>query len=111
MIDDLKTYVFLTPEGGWRVGGTRVSLDSIVHEYLDGEAPEVIAAHYPALTLEQVYGAITFYLANRSEIDAYLGSRDKLWDSAQGKSEANNAALLQRVRDARNKAANRSGQT
>jgi hypothetical protein len=28
------------------------------------------------LTLEQVYGAITFYLANRAEIDAYLTSEE-----------------------------------
>jgi hypothetical protein len=26
----------------------------------------------PVLTLEQVYGALTFYLVNKSEIDAYL---------------------------------------
>ena len=29
---------------------------------------------FPLLTLEQVYGAITFYLANRNEIDAPVSS-------------------------------------
>lgn len=57
---------------GYRVAGTRVSLDSIVYAFLDGQTAESIAQSFPVLTLEQVYGAIAFYLANRSEIDIYL---------------------------------------
>ena len=60
-------------DGGYWVAGTRVSLDSVVLAFLQGLAPETITAEcYPTLTLEQVYGAITYYLAHRSEIDAYL---------------------------------------
>jgi hypothetical protein len=33
------------------------------------------------LTLEQVYGAIAFYLANRIEIDAYLAVEEKAFDT------------------------------
>ena len=55
---------------GWR--GPVVSLDSIVYAFLDGQTAESIAESFPVLTLEQVYGAIAFYLANRSEIDIYL---------------------------------------
>ena len=58
--------------GGYRVAGTRVSLDSIVYAFLNGQAPESIVDAFPIISLEQVYGAITFYLANRAEIDAYL---------------------------------------
>src|SRR5262252_6349478 len=54
------------------VADTRVSLDSIVYAFLEGQTAESIAQSFPVLTLEQVYGAITFYLANRSDIDAYL---------------------------------------
>ena len=32
-----------------------------------GESPEAIRSHYPALRLEQVYGAITFYLGNQKD--------------------------------------------
>jgi len=60
--------------GGYYVGGTRVSLDSVVYGFLGGESPEGIADSFPALSLEQVYGAIAFYLAHRDEIDAYLES-------------------------------------
>ena len=59
-------------DGAYRVAGRRVSLDSIVYAFLRGESPEGIAESFPALTLEQVYGAIAFYLAQRDEIDAYL---------------------------------------
>jgi uncharacterized protein (DUF433 family) len=59
-------------EGGYWVVGTRVSLDSIVYAFLAGQTAESITQAFPVLTLEQVYGSIAFYLANRSSIDAYL---------------------------------------
>jgi uncharacterized protein (DUF433 family) len=59
-------------EGAYWVGDTRVSLDSIAYEYLDGQTPESIAESFPVLSLEQVYGAIAYYLGHRTEIDAYL---------------------------------------
>jgi uncharacterized protein (DUF433 family) len=58
--------------GGYYIKGTRVSLDSIVYSFNDGESPETIRQNFPALTLEQVYGAITFYLAHRAEVDANI---------------------------------------
>ena len=64
-------YVEQRDEGYW-VAATRVSLDSIVYAFLDGQTAESIAQSFPVLTLEQVYGAIAFYLANRLEIDSYL---------------------------------------
>ncbi|MGE0825487.1 MAG: DUF433 domain-containing protein [Candidatus Binatia bacterium] len=59
-------------EGAYRITGTRVSLDSVVYAFLDGQTAESIAQSFPVLTLEQVYGTITFYLAYRTEIDEYL---------------------------------------
>lgn len=56
----------------YRVAGTRVSLDSVVYAWRRGESPEGIIDSFPSLTLEQVYGALAFYLANQEEIDEYL---------------------------------------
>jgi len=56
----------------YRVADTRVSLDSVVYAWRRGESPEGIVDSFPALTLEQVYGALAFYLANQEEIDEYL---------------------------------------
>ena len=59
-------------EGMYYVAGTRVSLDSIVYAFLEGHSAEGIQQSFSLLTLEQVYGAITYYLAHREIIDAYL---------------------------------------
>jgi uncharacterized protein (DUF433 family) len=76
-----KCYVEKRDEGYW-VAGTRVSLDSIVLAFLDGLSPETIATECsPVLTLEQVYGAITYYLAHRAEIDRYLQQVDAEFDA------------------------------
>jgi uncharacterized protein (DUF433 family) len=63
-------------DGGYYIAGTRVSLDSIVHEYHQGTPPESIVREFELLTLEQVHGAIAFYLAHQAEIDAYLQSSE-----------------------------------
>jgi len=54
-------------EGAYYVSGTRVSLDSIVYAFVGGQTAESIAQAFLVLSLEQVYGAITFYLAHREE--------------------------------------------
>jgi uncharacterized protein (DUF433 family) len=94
-------YVVPTPEGGWRINGTRISLDSVVHAYRAGTSPETIVAEYPSLSLEQVHGALAFYLRHREEIDAYLTAQDQLWAEFQQTSETANAELLGRIRAAR----------
>ena len=75
------TYVEERDGGYWvagsRVAGTRVSLDSVVLAYLQGQSPESIASEcFPTLTLEQVYGALTYYITHRQMIDAYLEKAD-----------------------------------
>lgn len=67
-----KQYVEFRDESYW-VAGTRVSLKSVVLVFQNGLSPETIAAEcFPTLTLEEVYGAITYYLGHQAEIDQYL---------------------------------------
>lgn len=67
-----KQYVEQRDQGYW-IADSRVSLESIIFLFLDGLSPETIAAEcFPILTLEQIYGAIAYYLAHRREIDSYL---------------------------------------
>jgi uncharacterized protein (DUF433 family) len=65
------------------VPGTRVSLDSIVYAFLSGHSAEAIAQAIPVINLEQVYGAITYYLGHRDELDRYLESRREEFDTAR----------------------------
>lgn len=55
-----------------RVGGTRVSLDTIVMAYREGATAEEIAEQYPSVALPDIYASLGYYLRHRSEIDAYL---------------------------------------
>jgi uncharacterized protein (DUF433 family) len=66
-----KTYVE-QHDGGYWIAGTRISLDSVVYAFQRGAAPESIVRSFPLLTLEQVYGAITFYLAHEQLVNDYL---------------------------------------
>lgn len=66
--------------GGYYVAGTRVPLESIVYAFRAGEAPEMIRRNFSTLSLEQVYGAITYYLANQATIDDYLVAAEKGWE-------------------------------
>lgn len=64
-----------------RVGGTRVTLDSVVAAFLEGATAEEIASQYPSLDLADAYAAISYYLRHRSEVDSYLRRRER---QAQG---------------------------
>ncbi len=59
-------------DGGYWVADTRVSLDSVVYEFNEGSSPESIQRSFSTLSLEEIYGALTFYLANQARIDKYL---------------------------------------
>lgn len=78
-------YVDKRDEGYW-VAGTRVSLESVILAFFDGLSPETITAEcFPVLTLEQVYGAITYYLSHRDEINIYLSQVDTEYESLRQK--------------------------
>ena len=66
-----KSYVEKRDSGYW-IRGTRISLDSIVYAFQRGAAPESIQKAFPLLTLEEVYGAVTFYLAHQQGIEREL---------------------------------------
>ncbi len=69
-------YVTKLKNGAYRIAGTRISLDSVVYAFWRGESPESIVDSFADLTLEQTYGAIAYYLAHQSDIDAYLTEGD-----------------------------------
>ena len=84
-------------EGAYRVTGTRVSLDSLVYLYREGISPEGMAESYPALTLEQVHGALAFYLANQAEVDAYLAKAEAVAAVEHQESRSTNAELIAKL--------------
>lgn len=63
--------------GGVRVGGTRVTLESIVTAFRSGATAEEIAQQFPAVGLADIYQVIAYYLSHTDEVDAYLAAREK----------------------------------
>ncbi len=88
-------------EKGYRIAGTRVSLDSIVYAYLEGLRPESIADDFPALSLEEVYGAIAYYLGHREKVDAHLKQLDEQFPALQQRIRENYPLLNQKLDEAR----------
>ena len=91
-------YVIRTPEDGWRITGTRVSLDSVVYLYREGADPETIVLEFPSISLEQAHGVIAFYLRNRKAVEHYLCDQKHRADELRAESEKKHRALLERLR-------------
>src|SRR5271167_1229884 len=66
-------------EGGYYLADTRVALDSVLYPFIQGASPESILQSFPLIgSLEKVYGAIMFYLANREAVNSYLHDQERL---------------------------------
>ncbi len=65
----------MNADGVVRVSQTRVTLDTVIHTFLEGATAEEIVIQYPALQLADVYFTIAYYLKHKTEVDAYLLDR------------------------------------
>ncbi len=86
---------------GYYVAGSRVSLASIIYEYRDGAAPETIRQNFPTLSLEQIHGAIAFYLGHQEEAENYLRELEKKWDELERAAKPASPELQERIGEAR----------
>ena len=66
--------------GRIRIDGTRITVHRIATLYKQGQSPEDIAQTYPHLSLSQVYAALAYFHANRTEIESALAADDALYD-------------------------------
>jgi uncharacterized protein (DUF433 family) len=99
-----KDYVELRDSGYW-VKGTRISLDSIVYAFKRGAAAASIKRSFPLLTLEEIYGAITFYLSHEQAVDDYLKHSEKQFElkakEMNAQARAANPELFKRLERSR----------
>ena len=75
-------------DGVLRVGGTRVTLDTVVGAFEAGATPEEIVQRYQSLDLADVYFALGYYLRRREEIEAYLAKRRQQASTVRRQNEA-----------------------
>jgi uncharacterized protein (DUF433 family) len=92
-------------DGGFYIAGTRISLDSIVHAFQDGESPEGILRSFPmAGPLVRIYGAITFYLENKEKVEEYLRAQEQRWNALRSERPKSDTPLTNRLREAKEEA-------
>lgn len=92
-------------DGGFWIAGKRVSLDTIAYAHMAGYSPEEIEAAFPAVTLEEIHGAIAFYSANRAEVEATFPEDERELDRLRSLGRARNPALFKKLEEAKRSAA------
>ena len=75
-------------DGVVRVGGTRVTLDTVVAVFNQGATPEEIVFQYSSLQLADVYAVISFYLRHQQDVEAYLKQRQQRSKEIRRQNEA-----------------------
>ena len=69
----LPPFLAYEPGTGYiRLDGHRIGLAHVVRLYADGHSADVIAAHFPTLSLSLVHKVLAFYLDNEAEVNAYV---------------------------------------
>lgn len=76
------------PDGTIRVGGTRVTLDTVIASFRAGATPEQIAQQYPSVPLADIYAVIGYYLHHTSDVEAYLADRRRQADETRREMES-----------------------
>jgi uncharacterized protein (DUF433 family) len=84
-------------DGVIRVGGTRVTLESVVAAFKNGATAEQIAHDYPVVDLADVYAVITYYLRHRAEVEQYVAEQRQ--EGAQIRAEMEARFDPQGIRD------------
>lgn len=96
---ELESYFdFLSPEE-IRIKGTRIGIETLLEDYLEGASPEEIAPLYPHLTLEQVYAALLYYFCNRAQVDAYREAWRASTEQAWLEQQRHPSPALRRLRE------------
>jgi uncharacterized protein (DUF433 family) len=74
-------------DGVIRVGGTRVTLDTLVAAFDAGATAEEFVIRYPSLSLPDVYSVIAYFLHHQEEVRAYVATRDQRRADARRENE------------------------
>ena len=95
-------------DGVVRVGGTRVTPDTVIDAYRQGANADEIVLRYDALSLPDVHAVISYYLRHRSEVESYLRDRQ---EQAEQIRQANANRLPQGLRERLLARRNQNGQS
>jgi len=74
-------------DGTILVAGTRVTLETLVGAFQQGETAEAIAEQYSSLDLADVYAVIGYYLRHQTEVEAYLHQQKQFAEAVWAENE------------------------
>lgn len=95
---ELETFFEFMETDDIRVKGTRVGIEVVIEDFLDGASPEEIAVRYPSLSLLQVYATLTYYLANQQRLEAYLEAGGRAVEKAARAQDDHPPEVVKRLR-------------
>jgi uncharacterized protein (DUF433 family) len=96
---ELESYFNFINGHAIRIAHTRIGIETVVRDYLEGASPEEIVLRYPTLSLEQVYATITYYLSHQSEVDAYIERITAEQEAAWQEQERNPSEFVRLLRE------------
>lgn len=85
-------------DGNLYVEDTRVTVRSVITEWLQGLSAEEIARDFPGLSLAQIYGTIAAYLDHEAELTTFFRESDALAASSRAEAEASDPAFYAMIR-------------
>jgi uncharacterized protein (DUF433 family) len=69
--------IHINSEGTAYVTNSRVTLETIVFAFQNGDSAEQIADSYDVVSLADIYAVIAYYLNHQDEVDTYIKERQK----------------------------------
>ena len=75
-------------DGMVRIAGTRVTLDTVIACFQQGESAETIVDDFPTLALPDVYRVLAYYLRHQEEVDEYIAHNERAADEFRRAYEA-----------------------
>jgi uncharacterized protein (DUF433 family) len=94
--DPLPIRVDEASGGALRVGPTRVTLEIVLTDHLQGYTPEQIVKHFDTLRLADVYAVIGHYYRHKAAFDEYLAECERIYQQRRAEALANGQAEFQK---------------
>ena len=90
----------LGEDGTIRITGSRVTLESVIHQFKNGATAEQIQEDFPSLKLGDIYSAIAYYLRHSAAVEEYLSQQDTAAAETRQEIESHQdtSALRERLR-------------
>ena len=99
VLEQVETVPLATgADGVIRVGGTRVTLDTVAEAFDQGATAEEIAQQYPSLALGDIYSVLGHLLRHPAEVAAYVVGRDRQRAAVRQENEQRSSPVGVRAR-------------